>query len=38
VLLGDGHRTTASLRRYLRESPRWTPVYDDGAFVVFTRS
>jgi hypothetical protein len=38
VLLGDGHRTTAALRRYLYDSPRWTPVYDDGAFVVFMRS
>ncbi len=38
VLLGDTHRTTAVLRRYLHDSPRWTSVYDDGAFVVFTRS
>jgi hypothetical protein len=38
VLLGDEHKTTAVLRRYLRDSPRWTPVYDDGAFVVFVRA
>jgi len=38
VLLADEHKTTALLRRYLHSSPRWTPVYDDGAFVVFVRS
>jgi hypothetical protein len=38
VLLADGHKTTALLRRHLHASPRWTAVYDDGSFVVFVRS